>query len=307
MRKYILLVILLLTTAFSLAPWLQVRLQRGNNSRDGDNVFKIFFGEGRRMFANQMVVQADVYMHSGLYPSIFDQAAAKKEYADEEGRGGGKVATESAGNAHEHDAEAHDDHDEDEHHDASFLGDPHDWIEAEGRHFMVTKHTHLAGGREREILPWLKLSAELDPQRIETYTVTAYWLADRLHETNQAVNFLRDGLRANPNSYEILFELGRLYAMFYHQPDRARNLWHLALRRWDEVEARQKEPDKNGKGRILVYLAELEFQAGNYAEAIHRFEEAKAYSPQPEALDDRIKEVRAKAGAAQGSLATPPH
>jgi len=32
------------------------------------------------------------------------------------------------------------------------------------------------GRNEREILPWLRLSAELDPQRVETYTVAAYWL-----------------------------------------------------------------------------------------------------------------------------------
>ena len=49
-----------------------------------------------------------------------------------------------------------------------------------GRKFRVTEHKHLSGdSTERELLPWLKISAELDPQRVETYTVAAYWLRPR--------------------------------------------------------------------------------------------------------------------------------
>ena len=44
-----------------------------------------------------------------------------------------------------------------------FLGQPKDWIDRFGRHFYPTVHTHLSSGNEREILPWLKLSAEMDP------------------------------------------------------------------------------------------------------------------------------------------------
>jgi tetratricopeptide (TPR) repeat protein len=160
-----------------------------------------------------------------------------------------------------------------------------------GRHFLVNQHTHLENGREREILPWLKLSAELDPQRIETYVVTAYWLADRLHKPKEAEEFLRLGLSANPNSYEILFELGKIYHKHLHQDERARGVWVLALRRWNEVEAGKEKPDNVGRARILVFLGELEKSHGHYAEAIRYLEEAKRYSPDPAALDDRIKEL----------------
>ena len=59
---------------------------------------------------------------------------------------------------------------------------------------MITEHTHLEGGNEREILPWLRLSAELDPQRVETYTVAAYWLR-AVGKMVEAEHFLREGLR----------------------------------------------------------------------------------------------------------------
>src|SRR5437667_4857091 len=60
----------------------------------------------------------------------------------------------------------------------------------------------------REILPWLRLSAELDPNSVRTYTVAAYWLRERMGKVAEAEQFLREGLRANPGSYAILFELG---------------------------------------------------------------------------------------------------
>ena len=60
-----------------------------------------------------------------------------------------------------------------------FMGPPRDWIDAFGRHFIPNRHTHLdeggatddlSGSKEvREILPWLKLSAELDPENVKTY------------------------------------------------------------------------------------------------------------------------------------------
>jgi tetratricopeptide (TPR) repeat protein len=114
----------------------------------------------------------------------------------------------------------------------SFLGKPRDWIDGFGRHFMITEHTHLTGGNEREILPWLRVSASLDPHRVDTYTVASYFLRSRLGDAEQAERFLREGLSANPNSYEILFELGRLYHENLHDSDRAQGVLELALRRW---------------------------------------------------------------------------
>ena len=170
-------------------------------------MLKVLLGDGRRLFANHFFVQADVSFHSGYYPSIFDQARAPKDTSH-------LTAKEGEPAAEEHEKQM------------NFLGPPRDWIERFGRHFIITEHTHLEGNNEREILPWLKLSAELDPQKIETYTVAAYWLRD-LGKVKEAEDFLREGLRNNPDSYEILFELGRLYYENNHDPARARNVWEL--------------------------------------------------------------------------------
>src|SRR6266478_287898 len=181
----------LAATCFSLATVLQGRVSNWSRRGESDSVLKVLLGDGRRLFANHFFVEADVYFHSGYYPSIFDRREAPKDT---------RHLTSEEGSPEE---EAHEK-------EMQFLGPPRDWIERFGRHFMVTEHTHLEGGNEREILPWLRLSAELDPQRVETYTVAAFWLRN-MDKIQEAEQFLHEGRRANPDSPEILFELGGLY------------------------------------------------------------------------------------------------
>jgi tetratricopeptide (TPR) repeat protein len=268
------IVILLLLGAgcFGLATTLQPRAAAWSERGGADNVLKVLLGDGRRLFANHFFVKADVSFHSGYYPSMFDQTLAPKD---------SRHMTSQEGSPEE---EAHEKA-------MNFLRPPRDWIERFGRHFLITEHTHLEGGNEREILPWLRLSAELDPQRVETYTVAAYWLRN-MGKVVEAEQFLRDGLRANPDSYEILFELGKLYYESEHDAVRARNVWELALRKWTARESAKKEPDLFQLEQIAVNLARLEEKDGNLARAIERLELAKRASPQPAVLESQIQDLK---------------
>jgi tetratricopeptide (TPR) repeat protein len=234
---------------------------------------KVLLGNSQQVIAGLLFRRADMYFHSGYYPTIFDGAEPPKE-------------SHMAGHEEHHDG----DHDEDE----NFMGKPRDWVDAFGRNFKVTKHTHLEHGREREILPWLKLSAEMDPHRVETYTVAAYWLANQLHKVDQAEQFLREGLRQNPRSYEILFALGRIYYDQYHEVTRARNVLELALKRWREQEPGKKDPDKFTFEEIVVKLGRLEEDQGNVASAIEYYELAKEVSPAPQNLQKQIDDLKKK-------------
>jgi tetratricopeptide (TPR) repeat protein len=279
-----LILLLLLAAGFSVATVLQERVSSWSKRGKSDNVLTVLFGDGRRLFANQFFVQADVSFHSGYYPSIFDQARAPKDTTH-------LTAKEGEPAAEEHEQQM------------NFLGPPRDWIERFGRHFMITEHTHLQGSHESEILPWLKLSAELDPQKIETYTVAAYWLRD-LGKIKEAELFLREGLLNNPESYEILLELGRLYYDNNHEAARARKIWDLALRRWAEQAAAGKHPDPLKLGQIAVNLEQLEENEGSISSAIQLLELAKNGSPHPEALQKRIEELKEKL-AAQPTASAP--
>ena len=268
----IVIVLLLGGGCFGLATSLQPRATAWSERGGADNVLRVLLGDGRRLFANHFFVKADVYFHSGYYPSVFDQTLGPKDSRHMTSQEGSPV--------------------EEEHEKAmNFLRPPRDWFERFGRHFLITEHTHLAGGNEREILPWLRLSAELDPQRVETYTVAAYWLRN-MGKVAEAEEFLRDGLRANPDSYEILFELGRLYYESERDAARARNVWELALRKWTARESAKKEPDLFQLEQIAVNLARLEEKEGNLALAIQRLELAKRASPQSAVLESQIQDLK---------------
>jgi tetratricopeptide (TPR) repeat protein len=273
-----LILVLLMMFCFSLATIMQPKASALGEQGQAGSVMKILLGDGRKIFAAHFFTQADITFHSGYYPSIFDHSQAPKDSHH-------MTSEEGSPAEEEHERQM------------NFLGKPRDWIEAFGRHFMITEHTHLANGNELEILPWLKLSAEMDPQRVDTYTVTAYWLRVRLGKAAEAEQFLREGLRANPNSFEILFELGRLYSDNYKDPAKARNVWELALRRWHEADAAGKEPDEFVLEEITANLARLEEQAGNLKSAIAYLEMARKISPNPDALEQQIKELQKKLAA----------
>ena len=272
------ILLLLFSASFALATLFQPRAAAWTQSTEsgGGGLLKVLLGDSRQMFASHFFEKADIYFHSGYYPSIFDQRRAPKD---------SQHLTSKEGSP---EAEAHEQQ-------MNFLGPPRDWIERFGRHFMITEHTHLEGGNEREILPWLQLAAELDPHRVETYTVAAYWLRTSLGKVNEAEQFLREGLRNNPKSYELWFELGLLYDEDRRAPSRARNAWELALRYWQEQEPKKTEPDRIGLEKISIHLARLEEQEGNLTRAIEYLQMAMEVSPNPDVLRQQIAELQAKA------------
>src|ERR1017187_7807132 len=226
-RTFFLLLLALLVLCFGLAADLQPRFQALENSRrQSGNFFNLLLGGSSRIFANSFFVKADAYYHSGYYPTIFDNNSAFQTPHMAEDTGA--VPSHNQGE------------------EGDFLGPTRDWIDAFGRHFIPNRHTHLDEGGPAddlssskevgEILPWLKLSAELDPENIKTYVVTAFWLRTKLNQVPEAEQVLREGLRHNPDSDQLLFELGRIYFENYHNTVQARNIWEAALRSWARQE-----------------------------------------------------------------------
>jgi len=284
---------LLAVVAFSLATRLELRVGKWTDATRPVGAFTKLLGEGRRMFANQFITMADVYLHSGYYPSIFDQQDAKAAKAI---AGDGSDPEDHDQHGHEggqHDENCKHDH-EDEHEKAmSFRGEPRNWLDAFIRRFRITEHTHLENGEEREVLPWLRIAIELDPQKIETYTATAYWLR-QMDRAKDAAQVLREGIRNNPNNAELLFEMGVIQYDDHHDAARARGMWTLALRRWEEQSDEIKKDSTHILDRIAVNLGRLEESAGNLGQAIAYYEMAAKVSPNPASLQKRIDEAKAR-------------
>jgi hypothetical protein len=295
-RTFFLLLLALFIFCFGVAANLQPRFVSLENSRrQSDNFFNLLLGDSSRMFANSFATKADAYYHSGYYPTIFDNNEAFKTLHMAEDTGA--VASKNQGD------------------ETSFMGAPRDWLDSFGRHFIPNRHTHLDEGgptddlsssdKVREILPWLELSAKLDPENIQTYTVTAYWLRERMHKVAEANQVLLEGLRNNPDSYDILFELGRLYSESYHDDGRARNVWELAARKWRALDQQMQKDNTLIFEQIATHLGQLEKNAGNWQRSLDWFQAAQKESLNPDALQKQIDEIKAKMAAQLAPTAKP--
>lgn len=292
---------LLLTVSFTLATRLQPVAANWNESRArSGNMLNIIMGDARRVFANHFFVKADVYFHSGYYPSIFDQGRAKEIHIAEQAGPDALHEDHEHNPAHGEPGHVHDEHEEPDGeapHEHDYLQPPHDWIEAFGRNFFNTEHTELTGAAADEILPWLRISTDLDPQRVDTYTVASFWLRGAMKRPKEAEEFLREGQRANPDSYEILFELGRLYRDNYQDNIRAQRLFQLAERKLEIQEKRTGQPDLQLKRQILISLSRVAEAEGNVTDAINFLQQLdRAFPPEDEAehhkLHQQIEELR---------------
>lgn len=300
----------LVLTCFSLGTWLDGSAQSATQRHTASaNLFELLLGDGRRLFANHFFVKADVYFHGGYYPSIFDAAAPParthissiatappdEDHAREAegGEAHGKGAQpDEAKPAASHEA-GHAEHEE----EMDFLGPPKDILDRFGRHFFASEHSHLRRAEDtRELLPWLRLSADLDPHRVQTYTVTAFWLTTQMRKIDEALQFLREGWRNNPNSYAILLEMGRIHDVHRNDHFRARNLLELALKKWQATEPQKPQPDLFAYEKILARLADLEERDGRMAECIFYLEKLKTVSPSPETIEKQIAERRKRLG-----------
>lgn len=290
-RAFGLLATLLLVTCAGLAATLDRWFMSWPGNRTKDlNPLRVAIGEGQKLFAGHFYRKADVYFHSGMYPSIFDNNESFKTAHMAEDAG----ATASRNQGDEE----------------NYLGHPRDFIDRFSRNFFPSHHTHLdhggakggtaaeladgESGETREILPWLRLASRLDPELPETYTVTAYWLREHMHKTREAEFFLREGLSHLPGHPALLFELGRIHAEQHHDPVRARNIWQRAAAEWQKQEASKKEPDFFILAQIHGQLAKLEEDSGNLAEAIAHWERIQSASPAASAISERIAELHAR-------------
>ncbi len=269
--------VLLLTLAFGLAAWLGPHLEAQFPQReDLDDPLAVLLGDTRVLFANSFFVKADAYFHSGYYPTIYDNNAPFK--TPHIGEDSSTMESKNSGD------------------ETTIFSYPHNWVERFELNFFPSYHTHLDQGgvdgegatEVKEIMPWLKLSAELDAHRVETYLVTAYWLRNRMHKVNEAEQALRDGLRANPGNAALLYELGQLYRESRNQPTQARQLYLAALDSWGREYSGNPEPDKFLLGHILGALAKLEEHEGNNAKAVEYFKALKTVSPVPDDIQKQI-------------------
>ena len=268
-----LLLTLVFVGCFSLATCLDPLMKALRpQSNDSSSVIGALMGESRRLLANQLFVEADVYFHSGYYPSMFDTTESDLDVNE-----GPEVVTNRAtlvnGRLHKEEGEG-------------FLGRPRDWMDRFGRHFYPTEHTHLANE-----------NADMDPHRIQTYLTASYWLRGTLDQPDEAARFLHEGLDTNPDSFEILLELSYVYDLNKKNPGVARNVLEEALEKWKEQDVAGLKPSPKARVEILDGMVRVDKELNNPRQMLADLEALAAVSPNKEAIEKTIQETRAQLAA----------
>lgn len=239
-------------------------------SRDVADVPAVWqvLGEARSIVSNISILQADLYMHGGA-GHFYEQHK-------------GEMALAGGGEGEHH-------HEEGEHHHDEKSGpavSPFNVLIKLSETVVISEHNHLQGAEAREIIPWLYYAARLDPNNVLAYTLTAYWLGDRLGEAIEAVRFLKEGLKNNPDSWEINTELGRVYYQRVKDPVMAERY----LLRGKSLLMGQ-EHDRYSERYVLAWLVAVYEQEGKKPEALATYRSLKALFPETTVYDAKIRRL----------------
>lgn len=94
------------------------------------------------------------------------------------------------------------------------------WIKADSYHHeFIEKDPHWA--QNKELLGLMKMITALDPRFEEAYSTGAYILIYGYHDIPKSINYLHQGIEANPKSRELNQLAAMIYAHNLSQPERA--------------------------------------------------------------------------------------
>jgi len=81
------------------------------------------------------------------------------------------------------------------------------WIKVDQYHHEYIAH-HGDWSRDADLLPLLRMITWLDPHFVQAYQVAGFMLSGSLHRYEHARQLLEEGIRNNPQSFELYEEMG---------------------------------------------------------------------------------------------------
>jgi len=218
------------------------------------NVPLIFrmLGETRAIVSTWSFLQADVYYHGGIY-----DFTGNHTFCTHDAKGKEELRT----------------------HIHNFLG-------RLSKEIDITEHIHLKGDQTKEIIPWLYYSAKIDPHNTDAYTITAFYLSHIFGKNEDALDFLREGLKYNPDSWKINFEIGRMYFQCFNDPEKAVRFLSRAY-----LLQKEKPHDKFQQRYVLTLLAASYEAIGDEQSALKTYKHLSELCPKEETFKPRIDKI----------------
>ncbi len=229
-------------------------------------------GEARSIVSNMSLLQADLYMHGGV-----------GHFEDEHG-----IAIIDPENLEEH-VDKHKEVKAPEGYVA--LGEmgyvrPYNILLRMSDLIDISEHIHLQGEDMKEIVPWLYYSVKIDPHNVLAITLTSYYLSEWFGKPDEAFGVLRDGLKNNPDSWQINAELGRMY--FTHTGDYETAVRYLS-RAYEFL--MRSDHDKFEERYVLTYLIRSYEALGQEEKTLPMYKRLNELFPQAAIFQERIRQL----------------
>ncbi len=158
-----------------------------------------------------------------------------------------------------------------------------DFIQRINAAVMVNKHIHLSGVEAKEILPWFRLAALLNPHNVNAYVIGAFWLARKFGKPEKAMEFLKEGRENNPDDYRIYWEFAFLY---YYRRDFEKAIESLETSKsfWKS----RISPNDDEMASLYDFLGFLYWKTGEYSKSLENYEKFLKIFPADQEIKDRI-------------------
>ena len=154
-----------------------------------------------------------------------------------------------------------------------------DWVYKINSRIKITEHRHLQGEETKEILPFLSAAVKLDPYNVTAILTTAFWLESYFKKADAAIEVLTQGLKDNPDSWELRYHLGLNY--FKNKKNYAESAGYF-----EEALAKMDTENSSAFDRrdAVYYLAESYLNEGLKNKALEEYKKALTYFGETENL-----------------------
>jgi len=239
-----------------------------------DIVFRTL-GEAKNLVADLTYLKADEYYHGGVrHKNLEPHVCLLRDKEEQIGR---KGLVKDLPHLHKH---------ADENEGETEKTCIFNILPRIGGEISIHQHRHLHGEEEKEVVPWLYYSVKLNPHNIEAYVIGAYWVGSRLGKVDEALKFLREGMKYNPNAWQIYSEMGNLY--FTEKQD-----YPQSIRFYSKAELLMNEEncDKFDMSHVLTFLGASYEKTGRADKAIEYYRKDLRLFPTHEGLIKRINNL----------------
>ena len=237
--------------------------KKGCGDLDKDVLSRVF-GELRTYLSSASYINADIYFHGGLYDFHEDCSLFAP----------GHISSHPEKEDYTHDGHVHG------HHPQKETLNP---LLKIADKISTTEHRHISGNEEKELLPWMLYSVKLNPKNEKAYVIGGYWLGMRLNKIDEAINFLHDGIKNNPESWDISLMLGEIYLIRLKDYQDAR----IYLEKARDL-AESKKVDKFDMRSIYAFLAEAYDKTGHPEASLKIYEKLLKLFPGNAIIKKRV-------------------